>query len=388
MDSEVFSLVRSLSLESLAAAPWALDRSVLAELVSGAERGNFAALPRAAAEPRTQGVVAVLPIHGAIERRSSLLGELFGGSSIESLRAGLRAALADPDVRGIVLSIDSPGGTAAGVLELGAEIREARRTKPILAHVDTTAASAAYWLAAQANEVVVTPSGQVGSIGVYAIHQDISGALEGEGIRTSIISAGEHKVDGNEFEPLSDAARTEMQRRVDVIYDQFVSEVAKGRGTTAAAVLADYGKGRLLLASEALAAGMVDAVDTLDGALRRVARLARSHGLAAEADAPPAFASRLDDMVADAAVIETHVTARARLRAEEGRAALSTTQFARVRDAYDALGRVLALEPATGESPAGSPQVAAPEPPVVPAPKPATPRFAARTDFLDFLETH
>lgn len=386
---------RTLSINSLVAEQWTLEGRVLAELVATAERGTYAAVNRPVAEPRTQGVVAVIPVHGAIERRSSFLGELFGSASIESLRAALRAALADPEVRGIVLSVDSPGGTAAGVQELAAEIREARRVKPILAHVDTTAASAAYWLATQADEVVVTPSGQVGSVDVYAVHEDISGALDQAGVKVTIVSAGDYKVEGNEFEPLTDEARAAIQARVDAVYEQFVDDVAKGRGTTAATVKSDFGQGRMLLAKDALAAGMVDAIDTLDGAVRRIARLARASGIAAEDERPAPFASRLDDLVADSLVIENHVAARAVIRSGEGRPALSVNQFARVREARDALDRILALEPASGEPPAGSPPVpAADAPPVVvpalaarvAAPAPASPRFRSDKEWLRFLQ--
>jgi signal peptide peptidase SppA len=397
VDLEVFSLNRTLTIDSLAAQPWALDRSVLAELVAAAERGTYAAISRPPAEPRTQGVVAVIPIHGAIERRSSFLGELFGSASLESLRAQLRGALADPEVRGIVLSVDSPGGTAAGVQELAAEIRAARGTKPILAHVDITAASAAYWLATQADEVVVTPSGQVGSVGAYAIHEDVSAALDKAGIKITIVSAGEHKVEGNEFEPLTDEARQAIQERVDAVYEQFVADVARGRNTTSAKVKADYGKGRMLLANDALAAGMVDAIDTLDGAIRRVARLARANGIAAEAtgaaDEPAPFLDRISALAADTEALVHHARVRIDLRAKEGRPGLSPTAVASLRAIRDAISALPLDEPVADQPPAADPPPVAPEPPVPVVPvaasaAPATPRFRSDADWLRFLQEH
>jgi signal peptide peptidase SppA len=379
-----------LTLDSLAAAPWALDRSVLAEWVGIAERGGaVAAAPSTApAQPRTQGVVAIIPIHGAIERRSSFLGELFGSTSIEALRASIRGAVADPDVKGIVLSIDSPGGAVAGVTELAAEIREARRYKPVIAHADTVAASAAYWLGSQADEFVVTPSGQVGSVGVYAVHQDISGALAAEGVSITIISAGDHKVDGNEFEPLSDEARGEMQSRVDSFYGQFVDDIAKGRGVSPETVRKDYGQGRMLLAKEALAAGIVDAVDTLDGTLRRVARAARASMAAADlkpdihADEDPLpLRARLADLVADTEAIVAHVSARAELRAKEGRRTVSTPIEASLRTIRDAIDALLPVEPPA------APPVAVEPPPAAPA-APVTPRFGSRAEFVKFMEAN
>lgn len=377
-------MVRSLSLDSLAAVPLALDRQVLAELVSAAERGTFAASPRQPADPRTQGIVAIIPIHGAIERRSSLLGELFGSSSIEGLRASIRGALADPEVRGIVLSIDSPGGSVAGVTELAAEIREARRTKPILAHVDTAAASAAYWLGSQADELVVTPSGQVGSVGVYAVHMDVSEALEAEGVRVTIISAGEHKVEGNEFEPLTDEAKAAMQERVDAFYAQFVGDVAKGRGVSVEKVRAEYGQGRMLLAQDALKAGMVDAVDTLDGALRRVARMARG-SMAAEGepvDEPRPFLDRITALREDTEAVIAHARVRMDLRAKEGRPGLSDTAVASLRSIRDAINALLPVEPVAANPPVVEP----PHVPAVTASAGPVIRFRSRDEWMQYLD--
>src|SRR5690606_37146136 len=136
-----------------------------------------------------RGSIAVVPVRGMIEHRSSFFSEFLGGASIEALRAALRAALADPEVAAIVLDIDSPGGTVAGITELAAELRAARSVKPIYAVANTLAASAAYWLASQATEVVATPSATVGSIGVLVVHLDQSRALDQAGITPTIIAA-------------------------------------------------------------------------------------------------------------------------------------------------------------------------------------------------------
>ena len=189
----------------------------------------------------------MIPVYGVIEHRSDWMMEMFGGVSVDGLREALRAELDDPAVRAVVLDIDSPGGSIAGVTELAAEIRAARGgAKPIVAVANTLAASAAYWLASQADQVSVTPSGHVGSIGVYAIHQDVSKMMDEMGVTMTIISAGEHKTEGNEFEPLSDEARADIQARVDASYQQFLSDVAEGRKVTTGQVEADYGGGRVL----------------------------------------------------------------------------------------------------------------------------------------------
>jgi signal peptide peptidase SppA len=140
--------------------------------------------------------------------------------------------------------------------------------------VDTLAASAAYWIASQADEIVVTPSGDVGSIGVLVMHDDVSKAEEMAGFKTTVISAGKYKAEGHPFEPLSDEARGELQKLVDDVYAMFVADVAQGRGTTAEAVRSGYGQGRLQLANDAVASGLADRVDTIDSTLEQLGAVA------------------------------------------------------------------------------------------------------------------
>jgi signal peptide peptidase SppA len=217
------------------------------------------------------GAVAVIPMYGLITQRESLMSAMSGGTSIDELRSLLRTALADPAVQAVVFDIDSPGGSVDGVPEFAAELRTlSRGAKLIVAQVNSLAASAAYWLAAQMSEIVCTPSGEVGSIGVYAAHEDVSRAEEMAGIKTTLISAGPFKTEGNSFEPLTEDARANIQDQVDTFYSMFVNDVAKGRGTSVESTLADFGQGRTLLAAKAKAAGMVDRIDTLEATVRRL----------------------------------------------------------------------------------------------------------------------
>jgi signal peptide peptidase SppA len=230
------------------------------------------ALAANAARPRTPaprgGSVAVIPLRGAIVPHADVMTEMSGGTSVDGFLEQLNAALDDDQVGHIVLDIDSPGGAVDRIPEAAAQIRAGRAKKPITAIANTTAASAAYWLAAQASELVVTPSGQVGSIGVYAAHDDISGMQEKMGVVTTLVSAGDHKTDESPFEPLSDEARASIQARVDGYYRMFVADVAKGRGVSAGEVEASYGQGGMLLAADALRAGMVDRVATVEDTIR------------------------------------------------------------------------------------------------------------------------
>ncbi|CAH1670702.1 MULTISPECIES: S49 family peptidase [unclassified Chelatococcus] len=218
---------------------------------------------------RREGSVAVLPLRGVIANRMSLMGDISGGASNEALSRQFQALVADDTVKAIVLDVDSPGGAVAGTDELSAQIFSARGIKPVVAHVNATAASAAYWIATAADEVVVTPSGAVGSIGVFGVHDDISAALEKMGVRKTIVSAGRYKTEGNPFSPLEGAALEAMQARVDESYEAFVAAVARNRGASVKRVREGFGQGRMVSAQEAVAQGMADRVATLEETLRR-----------------------------------------------------------------------------------------------------------------------
>lgn len=231
--------------------------------------------------PVSESPVAVIRLFGAIIPHADSFSEMSGATSLETFSDSFRDALASEDVKAILLDINSPGGSAQLVDETAAMIRAARGTKPIVAFANTRAASAAYYLAAQADEVVVTPSGDVGSVGAYSSHQDLSAMMEELGIDTTLVSAGKYKVEGNPFEPLSEEAEAEMQRRVDAVYDQFVRAVAKGRGVSTKDVADNFGQGRMVLAADAVTAGMADRVATFADTLARLEKQTA-------ADRPPA----------------------------------------------------------------------------------------------------
>lgn len=234
----------------------------------------------------TTGGVAVIPLRGLITPRPSFLSLLFGGGGgLMGFRAALRESVASDDITAIIIDVDSPGGSTDLLVETAAEIRNARSTKPVVAVANTWAASAAYWLAAQADELIVTPTGEVGSIGIFTAHEDWSQFEENFGVHTTLISAGKYKTEGNQFEPLSEEARAAIQAVVDEYYDMFVSDVAAGRGVSAGAIRGGYGEGRMVPARQALAESMVDSVDTLEATIARMVRNPpRPRGAAAEKD--------------------------------------------------------------------------------------------------------
>ena len=234
---------------------------------------------KAPSSPTAQGTkIAVLPLLGVMNQRMDMLMESSGGTSTDRYAEEFAAAVNNPAVGAIVLEVDSPGGGVFGVPELADRIFGARGQKPVVAVANSEMASAAYWVASQADEVWVTPSGEVGSVGVWAVHLDTSVAEEQRGFKWSLVSAGKYKVEGNQFEPLGDDARDYMQDRVNTYYESFISAIARGRDTARSVVKASYGQGRMVKASDAVALGLADKVGTLDQAIARAGVLARRRG--------------------------------------------------------------------------------------------------------------
>ncbi|WP_315833910.1 S49 family peptidase [Bradyrhizobium prioriisuperbiae] len=263
-----------------AAEPWALEKTKLVSIANflrfKASGGQYSAeevakitQKREREAQRTEGSIGILPIHGVIGERMNLIDDFSGGTSSELITKQFRSMLNDSACKAIILDVNSPGGVARSVEEVGNEIYAARGIKPIVAQINTCAASAAYWIAAQAEEVVVTPSGQAGSIGVYTIHEDVSEMLAKEGIKETLIYSGEYKVMGNSFEPLGAEAKSIMQQRVDELASSFVRSVARGRGVSLKEVNDRFGQGQMFGAAELVDRGMADKVAPMSETLER-----------------------------------------------------------------------------------------------------------------------
>ena len=271
---------------SMALKPWAITAPMLSVIghVLGhhlaGETPDLAAFERRPpAESSGEGGVAILPIHGVLAPRMTMLGEMSGGTSYDQVGQMLNVVMARKDISTIVLDIDSPGGSVQGVGELASKLRAARETKKIIAHANYEMCSAAYWLGASCSEIVAAPSAMVGSIGVYTIHKDLSAALEKHGVKLTYISAGKYKVDGNEAEPLSESAHAHVKALVDATYEKFLAGVAAGRHVGISDVRGGYGEGTSVSADQALTLGMIDRIETLEDTVGRAlpsgARLAR-----------------------------------------------------------------------------------------------------------------
>ena len=224
------------------------------------------------------GGIAVIPIYGIITQRGNMVDDVSGPGMVSTqiVTQMLRQAVADDAVSQILLDIDSPGGSVYGVSELGDAILSARAQKPVVAIANSLAASAAYWVGSQASEFYVTAGGEVGSIGVWQAHQDYSKAMDEAGVKTTLISAGKFKVEGNPYAPLDEEAQGFMQSRVDDYYASFTKAVAKGRGVPITQVRDGMGQGRVLGADAALAQNMVDGIASFDQVLSKMHKDAAS----------------------------------------------------------------------------------------------------------------
>lgn len=293
----------------LGGSAWLADFDVLPSLLDAASLPLVGWSPPAAQAPAPQQAqgVAVIPLTGVLTPQGSFLSFLFGGApgGLQSFREQLDAAVASSDVSAILLDVDSPGGLVDQVPETAADVREAGQVKPVVAVADTKMMSGAYWIASQASEIVVTPSGQAGSIGVYRVHDDFSGADDQAGVKVTYVSAGKYKTEGNPDEPLGQTAKRAWQQAVDDIYGQFVDDVARGRGTTAKAVKEGFGEGRALGAQRAVDAGLADRVATFDDVLSGML------GVAPEPAAAPAAAARIAELEAALQAAGTPESARA-----------------------------------------------------------------------------
>src|SRR5262249_41503044 len=146
--------------------------------------------------------IGVIGLLGLVEFRQSLLSEIMGGMDLRWFGQQFDQLVSDPTVSAVIIEIDSPGGGATGVPEMSAKIRAARAVKPVIAHVNGVAGSAAFWIASAASQVIATPSAEVGSVGAFLLHTDFSEMLAAEGIKPTLIRAPALKAAGNPYEPL------------------------------------------------------------------------------------------------------------------------------------------------------------------------------------------
>ena len=258
--------MKTIDLEALKTGCWAVApeyfESAIQQLMKEleAEQVDIKAF-QSSFEPQVVGSVAVIPVHGTIHQSMTL-----------QLTRSIKKAGADESISAILLDIDSPGGTVTGTPELASSILEVRKQKRITAHTSGLMASAAYWIAASADEIVATPSANIGSVGVFAAHVDLSKMLERMGVKFTFIASSKEKVEGNPYEPLSKETKEFFQSRIDEHMKNFVGAIAKGRNIAKSQVKSNFGNGRTFLARESLDRGMIDRVASLDDTLSKMLR--------------------------------------------------------------------------------------------------------------------
>ena len=229
---------------------------------------------RARSSPRvTDAGIAVVPVMGTLVRRTSGMSALSGMCSYHDIQNMAEDAFTNPDVKAVLLEIDSCGGEAGGVFDLAENLRDMADStgKPLWAIADEAALSAAYAIACAADHIIVPRTGEVGSIGVVALHVDESGADAKGGLSYTYIHAGAHKVDANPHEPLSDDVRGALQADVDALHAEFVSLVA-GRRQCSEAVIRST-EAQVYRGMEAVNVGLADAVGTFQQAREQLAML-------------------------------------------------------------------------------------------------------------------
>jgi signal peptide peptidase SppA len=237
-----------------------LDEAKARKLVQR-ESGEQAEAAYDSSPYQLQNGIAVIELRGTLMKSESSFSE---STSTVAARAAVRQAVRDPKVSAILFLIDSPGGTVAGTSDLAAEIQAASAQKPTAAYIEDLGASAAYWVASQADTISTGPTGIVGSIGTFMAVRDTSAAAEKMGLKVHVVKAGAHKGSGTPGAAVTDEHLAEYQRMVNDLNAQFVQgALVNGRGMSAeqAATIAD---GRVHVGEQAKALGLVDAVESME----------------------------------------------------------------------------------------------------------------------------
>jgi signal peptide peptidase SppA len=223
--------------------------------------------PGLAMAPAGPGGVAVLKLFGCLSQRVDLMDEMSGGTSLEKWCHEFQEAAADPNVGGIVINADSPGGSVFYVQVAATMIADAvaNSGKPIVGVVNSQVASACTWLLSQCSEVVVVPGGMVGGIGVICCRPDVSKMNDMLGLKYTYITspAGGYKAEGVPDEPAEPEELMYIQEVADSYYVPFVNALAAGRRVSAKKVREEFGQGRMLTAEKAVAVGLADRIATL-----------------------------------------------------------------------------------------------------------------------------
>lgn len=267
---------------------WMMETSALEQIRTAILEGSTGRLwdpPPYSREVTNAGGVAYIPVWGSLSHKEDVFTRWLGGTCYTAIEREVKHAAADPDIDRIVLLVDSPGGVAFGCEECATVIRNARMQKPVIAAVRGWCCSAAYYLAAQCDQIVATPSSTIGSVGVIWQWMGVSRAWDAQGVDFELVHHGKDKAFLSGLEAMNDRKRGLIQRWVDEYGDMFESAISKGRGITLSTVKSDFGGGQIWTAEAAMSHGLIDVVD-IDAA-----REAANVQIASSDDGPDAFIS-------------------------------------------------------------------------------------------------
>ena len=213
--------------------------------------------------------IAILHIDGALTYRSNLFKALFGVDTYDSISNAFNEIVADESVKGIVLSIDSPGGMLSGVSDIAEQIFKARGTKEcgIVAHSAGRVCSAAYWIASACESVILSSVGEAGSIGVQCVVSNGDAAPDGKSATTILRS---NLSPNKNLDPNTPAGRSALEKNIDAAAKVFLETVAAYRGTTYENVLENYGRGATFIGQDAVVAGLADGIESLDSLVEKM----------------------------------------------------------------------------------------------------------------------
>ncbi|EKK5375545.1 S49 family peptidase [Morganella morganii subsp. sibonii] len=212
--------------------------------------------------------IAVIPVYGTLVQKLGTLRPYSGMTGYDGIRRVFLTAVNDPEVKGICLDIDSPGGEVAGCFDLVDLIYAERGKKPIHAILSENAFSAAYAIASAADKIYVPRTGGVGSVGVIVIHCDWSQRIKDDGLKVSIITYGNRKAESNPYVALSDEAKAAIQHDVDEMGRLFVSTVSRNRGLSETVIRNT--QAACYLAAEGVQMGLADVVASPDVAFQEL----------------------------------------------------------------------------------------------------------------------
>lgn len=259
-------------LDAIFSQAWALYPDTLEKMIAIASREHHFDQEALSSKrdqylAHTQGAmvrddVAIIQVHGPIFARADFFMDISGATTAENIMNDFTVAMENPKIRSIILAIDSPGGEVSGISELAEAIYMARGKKKVVAHVQGMGASAAFWLAAAAQEIVVADTALAGSIGVVWAFLDKSAQSEKAGVRTvEFVSS----VSKNKRPDLNtDEGKAQIQRLVDDMGDVFVNTVARYRAVTREKVLSHFGQGDMFVGAKAVEQGLADKVGSFE----------------------------------------------------------------------------------------------------------------------------